>query len=119
MFKPISSDLINIKRRHALELARAVSRSLRDSALTSKHQGNLNLETVKNIYANDGRGFEQATTKLITLVSRDNGQDAERLTRREELITRSPTTDEDITNLLSGYKIAAKLYAGAVAYDPP
>ena len=117
--QPIASELVNIKRRHALELSRAVSRSLRDSALSSKRQGNLNLETVKTIYANDGRGFEQATTKLTTLVSRDNGQETERLTRREELITRSPTTDEDITNLLSGLKIAARSYAGAVANDPP
>ena len=117
--QPIAKELVNIKRRHALELARAVSRSLRDSALASKRQGNLNLETVKNIYANNGAGFEQATTKLTTLVSRDNGQEEERLTRREELIARSPTTDEDIINLVSGLKIAAKSYAGAVANDPP
>ena len=115
----IANDLLNIKRRHSLEITRAVARSLRESSLASRRQGKLNLDTVQTIYANNGAGFEQAATKLTALVSRDNGQETERLSRREELISRSPTTDEDIVNLLSGFKIASKSYAGAVANDPP
>ena len=116
--QPVAKDLLNIKRRHSLEITRAVGRCLRDSALTSRRQGKLNLDTVQTIYANNGAGFEQASTKLTTLVSRDNGQESERLSRREELISLSPTTDEDIVNLLSGFKIASKSYAAVVTNDP-
>ena len=115
----VAKDLVNIKKRHALELARATARCLKDSALVSRRQGKLNLDTVETIYANDGHGFERASTKLTALVSRDNGQEHEKLTRREELITRSPTTDDDIVHHLSGKKVATRSYAGVVANDPP
>ena len=115
----VAKDLIGIKRRHALELSRAIARSLRDSALASRRQGTLNLDTVQTIYANDEAGFERATSKMTTLVSRDNGQEVEKLSRREEIISRSPTTDEDITNHLSNHRVAARSYAGVVANDPP
>ena len=114
-----AKDLINIKRRHSLELTRAVARSLRDSALSSRRQGNLNLDTVRKIYANNETGFDQASVKLTALVSRDNTQENERLSRREELISRSPTTDDDLVNLLSGFKIAPRSYAAVVNNDPP
>ena len=117
--QPIARELVDIKRRHSLEITRAVARSLRDSATASQRQGMLNLDTVKGIYSSNEAGFEQASTKLTALVSRDNTQESERQSRREELISRSPTTDEDIVNLLSGFKISAKSYAGAVNNDPP
>ena len=117
--KQVAKDLVNIKKRHALEFTRAVARSLTETALTSRRQGKLNLDTVENIYANDGKGFERASTKLVSLVSRDNGQEHEKLTRREELIVRSPTTDEDISEHLSGRKVATRSYAGVVPNDPP
>ena len=117
--KPLASELVNIKRRHALEFSRAVARSLRDSALTSNRQGKLNLDTVETIYADDSNGFERASTKLTSLVSRDNTQENERLDRREELIARSPTTDQDIIDHLSGRKVASRSYAGVTANDPP
>ena len=117
-FGPLAKELITIKRRHAIELARAVARSLNDSAITSRRQGNLNLDTVRTIFGADDTGYQRATEKLTTLVERDNGQEQERLVCREELINRSPTTDEDITNHVSGNKVAAKSYAGAIANDP-
>ena len=117
--KTEAKDLVSIRRRHSLEFTRAVARSLRDSALTSRRQGKLNLDTVDGIYAKDGAGFERASTKLTALVSRDNSQEAEKLTRREELITRSPTTDDDIVNHLSCAKVSSRSYAAVVANDPP
>ena len=115
----VATDLVNIRKRHALEFTRNVARTLRDSSLASRRQGNLNLKTVENIYANDGRGYERATTKLMSLVSRDNTAEAEKLRRKEELISRSPTTDDDIICHLKGKNVAARSYAGVVANDPP
>ena len=115
----VATELVNIKKRHALEFTRAVARSLRDSSLASQRQGNLNLDTVQGIYGQDARGFDRASVKLSTLVSRDNTQENERLSRREELISRSPTTDNDIVDHLSGRRTATRSYAGVVANDPP
>ena len=117
--KPVAQELVNMKRRHALEFTRAVARSLRESSEASQRQGNLNLDTVQNIYGRDSKGFDKAATKLTTLVNRDNTQESERLSRREELICRSPTTDDDIRDHLSGRKTATRSYAGVVANDPP
>ena len=116
---PIARDLVRIRRRHALKFSRAVVRSLRESATASRRQGSLNLNTVQGIYADDRTGFDRASAKLTTLVSRDNSQEVDRLHRREELIIRSPITDDDIVHQLNGQPTASRSYAGVVANDPP
>ena len=116
---PVAKELVDIKKRHALDFTRAVARSLRESSQASRRQGNLNLDTVQTIYGQDTKGFDRAATKLTTLVNRDNTQENERLSKREELIGRSPTTDTDIADHLSGRKTATRSYAGVVANEPP
>ena len=117
---PIAKDLVAIRRRHALEFARAVASSLRRSSLAfEKHGAALNLITTENVYTNDGKGFEWATTKLTALFSRDNGIEANKLKKREELISGYPTTDDDIVCHLKGQDVAGSSFTGETANNAP
>ena len=117
--QPLAAELVNIRRQHATEFTRAVARSLRASALNSRRQGTLNINTVEGMYGEDKVGFSTATDNMSSLVERGDHQEKERLQRREELNSRSPTADEDIKKHLSGIKVAIRSYAGVVANDSP
>ena len=99
---PVAKALVDIQRRHALELTREVTRALRESGRSAATQAQMNWQTVSQSYGDDANSAERAQNRLTSMAAKEREKERSRQADRNEFHLSNPITDEDLVKHLSG-----------------